>query len=173
MSGRRMVRTRPRNGLAIGDVLSAAILSELCWPSDELWLVSGWVTDIPVVNNADRQFDTVMGDEPRSQMTLSEALGALTRRGTQLHVALRKEEHNQIFIDRLQRASNADSLHLYSSADLHEKMMVGWSWLLKGSMNFTWNGVQRNEESLEFEVGPVEAARQRLELRTRWIGGSV
>lgn len=172
MSGRRMVRTRPRNGLAIGDVLSAAIVSELCWPSDELWLVSGWVTDIPVLNNADRQFDAVMGAEPRSQMTLSEVLGALTRRGTSLHIALREEDHNQLFIDRVTRASVADALHIYSSPDLHEKMMVGWSWVLKGSMNFTWNGVQRNEESLEFEVGQAEAARQRLELRTRWIGGS-
>ncbi len=172
MSGRRMVRTRPRNGLAISDVLTAAIVSELCWPSEELWLVSGWVTDIPVVDNADRQFDSVMGNEPRSQMTLSEALGALTRRGTQLHVALREEDHNQLFVDRLQRASGADSLHIYSSADLHEKMIVGWSWVLKGSMNFTWYGVQRNEESLEFEVDQAEAARQRLELRTRWIGGS-
>ncbi len=172
MSARRMVRTRPRNGLAISDVLSTAIVSELCWPSEELWLVSGWVTDIPVLDNADRQFDSVMGKEPRSQLTLSDALGALTRRGTQLHIALREEEHNQVFVDRLQRASLTDSLHIYSSADLHEKMMVGWSWVLKGSMNFTWNGVQRNEESLEFEIDQAEAARQRLELRTRWISGS-
>ena len=172
MSGRRMVRTRPRNGLAIGDVLTAAILSELCSPSEELWLVSGWVTDIPVIDNADRQFDVVMGDEPRSQMTLSEALGVLTVRGTQLHVALREEDHNQIFLDRLRRACATNALHLYGSADLHEKMMVGRSWVLKGSMNFTWNGLQRNEESLEFEVDQAEAARQRLELRTRWIGGS-
>lgn len=172
MSGRRMIRTRPRNGLAIGDVLTAAIVSELCSPSVELWLVSGWVTDIPVLNNEDRQFDAVMGGESRSHMTLSQALGELTRRGTELHVALRKEEHNQVFVDRLQRSSAVGALHLYSSADLHEKMMVGWSWVLKGSMNFTWNGVQRNEESLEFEVGQAEAAKQRLELRTRWIGGA-
>lgn len=128
------------------------------------------MTDIPVVDNATRQFDAVIGAEPSSQMTLSEVLGLLTRRGTQLHVALRDEDHNRPFVDRLQRVSVPDALHIYSGADLHEKMMVGWSWVLKGSMNFTWSGVQRNEESLEFEVSQTEAARQRLELRTRWIG---
>jgi hypothetical protein len=37
-------------------------------------------------------------------------------------------------------------------------------------MNFTWNGTQRNEEGMTFESNLTEAARQRLELRTRWIG---
>lgn len=171
MSGKRTVRTRPRNGLAISDILTAALVSELCWPSEELWLVSGWVTDVPIIDNSTRQFDAVMGEMPRSRLTLSEVLGCLTERGTQLHVALREEGHNRPFIERLQRTSQSGALHVYASADLHEKMMVGWTWVLKGSMNFTWNGVQRNEESIEFEVGQAEAARQRLELRTRWIGG--
>ena len=171
MNGKRTVRTRPRNGLAISDVLTAALISELCWPSEELWLTCGWVTDVPVIDNSTRQFDAVIGGELRSQLTLSEVLGGLTRHGTQLHVALREEDHNRTFVERLQRASHPGALHIYSSADLHEKMMVGWAWVLKGSMNFTWNGLQRNEESIEFEVGQAEAARQRLELRTRWIGG--
>lgn len=172
MRGRRIVRTRPRNGLAISDVLTAAIVAELCRPSEELWLVSGWVTDIPVLDNRDRQFDVLMGDEPRSQMTLSEVLGLLTRKGTHVHIALREEDHNRTFIDRVGRASADGFLHLHGSAELHEKIMVGTAWLLKGSMNFTWFGVQRNEESMEFEVDAHEAARQRLELRTRWIGGA-
>jgi hypothetical protein len=170
VSGKRTVRTRPRNRLAIVDVLTAAMVSELCWPSEEFWLVTGWVTDMPVIDNAPRHFDAVMGADPRSSMTLSDVLGTLTRRGTQLHVAVREEPHNQTFVERLRRVSAADALHLYSSADLHEKVMVGWTWVLKGSMNFTWNGTQRNEESLDLQVDRAEAARQRLELRTRWMG---
>jgi hypothetical protein len=126
---------------------------------------------MPVIDNQDHGFDAILGAEPRSRVTLSEVLGGLTHRGTELHVALREVDHNRSFVERLRRASLHSALHVYSSADLHEKMMVGWGWVLKGSMNFTWNGVQVNEESLEFEVGNAEAARQRLELRTRWIGG--
>jgi len=169
VSGTRTVRTRPRNGLAISDVLATALLSELCSPSRELWLATGWVTDMPVIDNNTRQFDALMADEPRGSMMLSQVLGALTRRGAELHVAVREDPHNQTFIDRLKRASDRDKLHLYSSADLHEKVMIGWTWVLKGSMNFTWNGTQRNEERLDFQVDRAQAARQRLELRTRWI----
>lgn len=171
MTARRTVRTRPRNGLAIRDVLAAALLSELCSPSDELWLVSGWVSDMAVIDNSTRQFDAVLGSDPRSSVTLSEFLGELTRRGTQVHVAVRQVAHNDAFLERLNRTAASAGLHLYSSEDLHEKLMIGRDWLLSGSMNFTWNGTQVNEESMEFQFDQAEAARHRLELRTRWIGG--
>ena len=74
MTGRRTVRTRPRNGLAIRDVLAGALLSELCSPSEEFWLASGWLSDVPVVDNATGQFNSVMGNEPRASMTLSDFL---------------------------------------------------------------------------------------------------
>jgi hypothetical protein len=171
MSGKRTVRTRPRNGLAIGDVLTAALLAELCAPSREFWLVTGWVTDIPVIDNSLRQVDAVIGAESRSTLSLSDVFALLTQRDTHLHVAVREDPHNQTFLDRLRRSCVSDRLHLYSSSDLHEKIMIGWTWVLKGSMNFTWHGTQRNEEALDFEVDPANAALQRLEVRTRWIGG--
>lgn len=169
MTGARTVRTRPRNGLAISDVLTAALLSELCSASSEFWLVTGWVTDITVIDNHIRQFDAVLGPESRSTLSLSEAFVLLTQRGTHVHVAVREDPHNVTFVDRLRRACASDHLHLYSSPELHEKIMIGWNWVLKGSMNFTWNGTQLNEEALDFEVDPAKAARQRLEVRTRWI----
>ncbi|MCZ4552237.1 phospholipase D-like domain-containing protein DpdK [Gordonia rubripertincta] len=170
MTARRTVRTKPRNGLAIRDVLATALLSELCSPSTEFWLVSGWVSDVVVIDNGTRQFDAVLGTDPSSDMTLSEVLGELTQRGTEVHVAVRDVDHNEIFVDRLRRSAVPGLLHLYSNEYLHEKLMVGGDWLLSGSMNFTWNGTQVNEESMELQLDQAEAARHRLELRTRWIG---
>lgn len=171
MSGRRTIRTRPRNGLAIGDVLSGALVSELLSPSPELWLVTGWVTDVAVIDNSVGQFDPVLGPDPRSRLTLSEVLGTLARSGTEIHVALHNNDHNRTFSERLRRQIEGPKLHMYTGEDLHEKILVGWSWLLKGSMNFTWNGTQRNEEGLDFVSDRAEAAQQRFDLRMRWIGG--
>lgn len=171
MSGRRTIRTRPRTGLAIGDVLEAALLSELCAPSQEIWLVTGWVSDIVVIDNSNHQFDTVIGVEARSSLTLSDVFALLTQRGSHMHVAVREIPHNHNFVERLRRSCVSEYLHLYSSAELHEKILVGSNWILKGSMNFTWHGIDRNEEAMDFEVDPADAARQRLEIRTRWIGG--
>ena len=170
MTARRTIRTKPRNGLAIRDVLATALLSELCSPSDEFWLVSGWVSDVVVIDNGTGQFDAVLGVDPPSDMTLSAVLGELSRRGTEIHVAVREVDHNEVFVQRLRRSAVATSLHLYASEYLHEKLLVGGDWLLTGSMNFTWNGTQVNEESMELQLDQEEAARHRLELRTRWIG---
>ena len=172
MSKSRIVRTRPRNGLAISDVLTAALLSEFCAPSPELWLVTGWVTDMTVLDNAHRQYDAVLGDDARSSLTLTEVLAALTRRGSHVHVAVREVDHNRRFVERLRAAAEPAALSVYSSPDLHEKILVGWTWLMKGSMNFTWNGVQRNEESIDFQLDITTAATQRLELQTRWRGAA-
>lgn len=171
MSGRRTVRTRPRNGLAIRDVLAAALLSELCAPGKEFWLVSGWVSDVRVIDNSTGQYDCLLGDEPPASLTLSNFLGELSKRGTRVHLALRSVDHNKEFVDKLKRACATDALDLHYSEDLHEKMLVGWDWILTGSMNFTWMGTQINEERMEFLYDKVEAARQRLELGARWIGG--
>ncbi|GAC86135.1 hypothetical protein GP2_055_00190 [Gordonia paraffinivorans NBRC 108238] len=132
--------------------------------------MSGWVTDIPVIDNTAHEFDPVVGSESRSSLTLSDVLGLLSRRGTKVHVAVRDVPHNWVFADRLTNSCDRSNLSVYSSPELHEKIMIGWDWVLKGSMNFTWNGTQLNEEAMDFEVGTGDAARQRLEVRTRWIG---
>ncbi|WP_020388786.1 phospholipase D-like domain-containing protein DpdK [Kribbella catacumbae] len=169
MTGSRNVRTRPRNGLAITDLLTSTLLSELCCPSDELWIVSGWITDIPILENKHRQYDAVLESVARSSLSLTEVLAELAARGAHLHVALRSVDHNTRFRNRLQDRVRPDRLSLYESADVHEKIMVGNDWVMKGSMNFTWNGVQQNEESIDFSVGKAAASFERLELRTRWI----
>lgn len=172
MTGARSVRTRPRNGLAIRDLLTSALLSELCHPSAELWIVSGWITDIPVLDNRHRQYDAVLGDVARSSLVLTEVLAELVERGCDLHVAVRAVDHNRRFLNRLGEQARTDRLHRYSSPDLHEKLMVGSEWVMKGSMNFTWNGLQQNEEGIDFVVDSTVAGRERLELRTRWIGSA-
>lgn len=163
----RTIRTRPRNGLAIIDVLSAVFASELCSPSPELWLVTGWVSDVTVLDNSSRQFVGLLGDAGSSNLSLSEGLRILSSLGTEVHVALRDIDHNHDFLRRL---GKGPGIHTYLSDDLHEKILVGWDWILKGSMNFTWNGLQRNEESIDLQVGQAAASTQRLELRTRWLG---
>jgi hypothetical protein len=169
MTGIRSVRTRPRNGLAISDLLTSVLLSELCKPSDELWIVSGWITDIPVLNNRHRQYDAVLGDVARSTLLFTELLAELANRGCHLHVAIRHVDHNARFVNRLQDRARADRLSVYGSADVHEKIMVGNDWVMKGSMNFTWSGVQQNEESIDFVFDKTAAAHELLELRTRWM----
>lgn len=168
----RTIRTRPRQGLAISEVVTSALVSELLDPSPEFWLVSGWVSDITVIDNTHGDFDHLL--EGRSgAWTLTAVLALLQRRGANLHLALREIPHNAAFVERLRRQMNDEPFAHYKSPDLHEKLMCGHDWQLSGSMNFTWNGLERNEEAVEYRVDEVAAARQRVELYQRWIGVAI
>lgn len=166
----RTIRTRPHNGTAMADALSMVLVSELVQPSKEIWLVSAWVSDVPVVQNDMGAFDDILTDAGGSALTLSHVLAHLSILGTLINVAVRDDRHNEQFLEILRRRCNLDHLRIHKSPDLHEKILTGDDWVLKGSMNFTWNGLNVNEESMEFVADAAEAARHRLELSIRWGG---
>lgn len=166
---RRTVRSRPRGGQAIGDVVATALISELIDPGPELWVVSGWISDVPVIDNSSGEFDHPL-DGRSTVWTLASLLAHLSKRGQRLHLALRDDPHNNLFVERLDRLVTEGAYRRYSNPDLHEKILCGSDWLLTGSMNFTWNGLERNEESIEYRVDPTAAAQQLLELHQRWTG---
>lgn len=164
----RTIRTRPRSGIAISEVLSAVLVSELLSPSRELWLVTGWVSDIPVIANQADEFSDLGEDLEASAFTLSGVLAHLTRHGTDVKVAVRDDRHNDAFLETMRRRCDPRRLSLFTSPDLHEKVLCGDEWLLKGSMNFTWNGLNVHEESIELVLDEKDAARSRLEFSVRW-----
>lgn len=168
MNLERVIRTRPRTGLAIGETLTQVLAAELLAPSKELWLVSGWVSDIIVLDNSAGSFNALAPEGLESSLTLSDVLAHLVHAGTELHVALRTDPHNRDFLERLQRAVGGNRFGQYESPDLHEKTLCGWSWVMTGSMNFTWNGTERNEENITYRFDAAWAAKQRLELQQRW-----
>jgi hypothetical protein len=151
----------------INDVLSAALVSELLDPSPDLWLVSPWVSDIVVLDNRDESLLGVLGETHAGEIHLSEVLARLASAGSELHIAVRPDAHNEHFLDRLQRLLGR-SFDLHKGADLHEKTLCGYDWLITGSMNFTWRGIGMNDEAVTYTVDRAAAAQARLDLEHRW-----
>ena len=168
----RTIRTRPRSGLAVTEVLSSLLISELVHPSRELWLVSGWVSDVAVIRNSMGEFDDLLGETGSGTLTLSDVLARLSWLGTRINVAVRDDPHNAAFLDLLRRRSAPGCLGVYTSPDLHEKLLCGDDWVMKGSMNFTWSGLNLHEESIELVVDATEAAQHRLQFNVRWGDGA-
>ena len=107
----RTVRTGARMGLRADAILTTALLSELIFPGDALWVVSSWITDVAVLDNSQGAFDSVLGDNPPTAGRLSQVLALIAAAGARLHVVTRPGTHNEIFIRRL-RAAVTDSRHL-------------------------------------------------------------
>lgn len=165
---RRTIRTTPRKGLRLDDSLVPLFVSEMIEPSPDLWLVSGWVSDVAVLDNTDEDFTAVLGEGHAGPISLTTVLRLIAERGAVLHVSLRPNTHNDDFIGRLRRRVAAERLRLYVDEDIHEKTLCGSNWVVSGSMNFTWNGTEVNNEAITYTIDSQLAAQTRLDFEHRW-----
>lgn len=158
----------------VAELLQTIFAAELVAPSRCLWIVSPWISDVPILDNSTNAFSTLVWDWPRGHIRLSAVLGQLLRRGTTLRVAARPIEHNRDFFAqlRLQAGDRGERLHIAETETLHEKGILGDGFYLSGSMNITYNGLTFNDEVLHFFTHPEAVAANRQHF-TQWWGGEV
>ena len=94
----RTVRTGARLGLRAESILSAALLSELVFPGDSLWVVSGWITDVEIVDNTQGTFDAILGRPPAACPAPIADAWAHCRCRRHVYVVNPPGAHNEIFL---------------------------------------------------------------------------
>ncbi len=154
----------------VSDLLQAIFTSELINPSQCLWLVSPWISDILVIDNTANTFLCLEPSWSRSRIRLSQVLATLAERGTYIHIATRTDIHNQSFLKQIKARIDYQKLpvQFHVTDELHAKGILGDSYYLAGSMNFTYNGITINEEALTYETSPEVIAEQQLIFGNRW-----
>lgn len=80
---RTLRRGHTRTSEDLRALLQAVFIGELLAPSQEIWLVSPWVSDIGVVNNTDGAFTGLEPSWGARHVRLSEILLRLAARGTE------------------------------------------------------------------------------------------
>ena len=172
-AGARIIHTRfgPQQ---VADLLQTVFVAELVATSKCLWLVSPWVSDIPVLDNRANVFSTLVGDWERSHVRLASVLARLLQHGATVHVATRPDDHNRDFLQRLTvlAAGSTHRLQTHLTDTLHEKGILADGFYLSGSMNITHNGISFNQEVLHFITDPAVVASNR-HLFSQWWGGAV
>jgi phosphatidylserine/phosphatidylglycerophosphate/cardiolipin synthase-like enzyme len=144
--------------------------AELLSPSRSLWLISPWIRDIPVLDNTTGSFLYLCPDFPLSEIRLSLVLRQLLARGAQVVIATRPDPENSQVYDSLRGIGASDSLILQERAELHAKGIVGDAFSLIGSMNLTYNGIERLTEMLIFETDRSKVEQLRLSFRREYGG---
>jgi hypothetical protein len=174
MSGLRYIQKRSSSPEA-ADLLQAIFAAELLSPSRSLWLVSPWISDIPILDNRANAFLSLEPAWAETRVRLSAVLLKLASLGTRVVVATRPIPHNTAFITVLRDGDVAAGPRpvVHQAGELHEKGILGDSYHLGGSMNITHNGISVNDESLQYQTDPWEVARTRILLGERWPGGLV
>ena len=165
---RRVIRKSARYCyLQVADLLQSLFALEAAAPSKVLWMVSAWISDIPVIDNRDASFTDVGRSWGMRWIRLSEVLVALASQGTEVVVVTNTDAANHGFIHRLHalasEAGVSDLVVTSQRQDLHAKGLLGDDFHLHGSMNFTHNGVRVLAEDVVFEVDSDHVHRAQLE----------
>ena len=162
--------TGPSERKSIRQLLQGIFVAEACSPSRPLWILSAWISDIPVVDNSARNFAAVDNAWPVGSVVLSQVLATQLRNGGEVNVVMREVEHNLHFVERLKdlRKKYPESVRWCLADDFHEKGIVACDFALEGSMNFTFNGIEVNDEHLIFRTDQQTVSERRVVLDARW-----
>jgi hypothetical protein len=170
----RVIRkSQTRSSAEAASLLANLFASELVSPSECIWLVSPWISDIPILDNEVGAFDPLSRWGPRS-VRLAEVLATLASCGSSVVIGTTADPRNNEFVGHLNgRAAELGARNKVRIARdpanmLHEKAITGDDYAVVGSMNITWYGVNLREEYLELRTEEDFVARARLDAMDRF-----
>lgn len=174
MKDLRRVRTYGSGpSIEVSDILQSVLVAELLCPSASLWLVSPWISDIPVIDNREGAMSSLGPDWAHRSILLSEVLPLILDAETRVTVVLRGGVDNVTFQIRLQElaATHPRHLRVIETPDVHEKGLVTDHAVVGGSMNFTFSGRSRNLEHVVFDTNMDRVNQLQLELSQEYPWG--
>ena len=159
-----------RSNLVPTGFLQSLFVAELIRPSSRIWISSPWINDIDLIDNTAREFGALVPSWPASWIRLSDVLGALLDRGSEIVIIANYDPHNIEFLSRVEslREIHPGRVHVIQTADAHEKGILSDNFTLDGSMNFTYRGVNISQEYLGYRCDPETVHERRLVLEERW-----
>lgn len=152
-------------------LLETVCLAELLSPSRELWLFAAWITDFAILDNSQGTASGLVPEWPNGRIRLTRWLWALAEAGTTLYIETNRDQKNDPFERAIQGLSQAlprDRIHFRRRDTLHAKGMIGDSFCLLGSFNFTRNGILMLDEQGRYDTDLEVVSRMRIEARHRW-----
>lgn len=162
---RRIFKSSTTGPAVIRELLQLMFFAELLDPSDEIWLVSPWISDVPIIDNRAGSFDVINPEWHRREIRLSDLAVQVLTGGSRMVVVSRPDEHNLTFLDLLiekaQEAALDDQLTIIKREHLHTKGILTGVGLLLGSMNLTYSGFELNDEVIEYDTSSRRLAEAR------------
>lgn len=156
----------------LADALQCLFVSEVLMPSTPLWIVTPWISDVPIIDNRAGRFAGLIPALPERWIRLGEIIEQQLIRGGSLVVACRPDGHNRSFTDQIQRRSRdldrEQRVRISLSPELHEKGILFANAFLSGSMNLTYNGLRRLEEVVHLTDESDAVARARAAYQDSW-----
>lgn len=167
---RRIITRGNGPTLLASDALQTLFVAELLCPAGEIWLLSPWISDIPVIDNSAGAYSALLPAHGTGVVRLSDALIGLATQGVPVYLVTRTDVRNRTFVNKLRGVASSAGLpiRVIENDNLHEKALLTSRFLLHGSMNFTHYGREVNEESLVLDNSSDSVYRSRVDYRQRF-----
>jgi hypothetical protein len=170
----RVIRkSKTRSSAEAASLLANLFAAELISPSECIWLVSPWISNIQILDNEAGSFDPLSRWGPRT-VRLAEVLATLASCGSSVVIGTTADPHNDEFITQLNgRAAEFGAERkvrvVRDPANLlHDKAITGDDYAVVGSMNITWYGVNVRDELLQLRTDEDFVADARLDAMDRF-----
>lgn len=171
---RNTFTTQATSRAEIREMLEGIFVAELLVPSNSLWLVSPWITDLDILDNRAGQFSSLVPTWGLRRIRLSEVFAKIMEQ-SQVHIVARPDSHNDSFLQKMRDLSRASdspgNLQVVIRDTLHLKGLLGQDYYLKGSMNLTYNGVEVNHEGVSLDRSPITISEARIHFQENYGGG--
>lgn len=174
---RRIFKSAVTSQNLIRELLQLMLLGELLSPGpDRVWLVSPWISNVPLFDNRAGDFNAVNPEWGAREIRLIRIAIDLMQRGCPLGIATSFDAHNDDFISAIheaaEEASVSDLLSVVQRQHLHTKGLLLGRGLLSGSMNLTFNGLLLNDEMVTYDRTRLAIAEARLNFES-YLEGEV
>lgn len=174
MSTRHIHRLAARPHRFISEALQGLLVSELLAPGRRLLIASPWITDVPLLDNRGGRFNVLDNMWGARVIRLSAILRTLLAQQTSVYLHCGPGPAEAAFVKRLSDMARRDgteaqfhprrSVHVPGTVLDHEKAIGGDDWIIHGSMNLTYRGVEMNGELVTVSTDPVHVATVTTEL---------
>lgn len=170
MTIRKIFKNATTSQESVKDLLAFIFAKELLLPSQDIFLVTPWISNIPILDNHQGGFMSLNPEWAWADIHLVEILTALATRGASLHMHVNTDSHNRYLESRLKEslsdAGVSEKCLWKTHKNLHTKGILTECVLISGSMNFTRNGIKILDESVEacFDLERIAEARVHFDL---------
>ena len=167
---RRIFKSQQTGVATIKELLQTMFVGEMMLIGKRIWIVSPWVSNVVLIDNRSGNFDTLNPEWGRKEIRLVDVLGALMTRGCHVVIVTRSLETNTAFLNSLIEMAEQNALENQLTIKMHDalhtKGILLSKSLLMGSMNLTFNGLEMNDEWIQYSIDPEDIANTRLECST-------
>lgn len=155
----RVIHQSPHvNRHEIKYLITSIFMLELYKPSKEFWIVSPWIADLDILDNSLGNISSLVPSFDTKKISLTEYLKEISDCGTGVRIITRtKDKNNRTFLNNLRyRLGENKYNEIVNGAielnDLHQKGLLTDNIAVKGSMNFTYRGMNINIEEITASV---------------------